>query len=63
VIAQTVQGHLLLGHQLYGALVHLGVMDADTAKNGKRLEQRNVRLVEGRSIVLHNMWEKETKKQ
>jgi len=42
VIAETVEGDLLLCHELAGALVHLGVVDADAAEDGERLEQHDV---------------------
>ena len=54
---------LLLGHHLARAVVHLGVVDADAAEDGERLEQAHVRLVEllltllerdeGRSVEAH----------
>ena len=52
VVAQAFKGHLLLGHQLASRLVHLGVVDPKAAENRERLEDRYVRVREGRSIVL-----------
>jgi len=52
VVAEAVEGHLLLGHQLAGALVHLGVVDPDPAEDGERLEQDDVRLTKGGPMFL-----------
>ena len=52
VVAETVQSHLLLGHQLAGALVHLGVVYPDPAEDGERLEQDDVRFTEGCPVFL-----------
>ena len=52
MIAEAIQGHFLLSHQLDGPLIHLGVMNADAAEDGKGLKERDIRLFEGRSIIL-----------
>lgn len=52
VVAQTLERDLLLGHELAGRLVHLGVVDTETAKNRECLEYRDVRVREGDSVVL-----------
>ena len=52
MIAEAIQGHFLLSHHLDGTLIHLGVMNADAAEDGKGLKERDIRLFEGRSIIL-----------
>ena len=52
VVAEAVEGNLLLGHHLDGVLVHLGVVNSDPAEDGERLEQADVRLNEAGSAVL-----------
>lgn len=42
VIAQTLESHFLLRHQLARRFVHLRVVNAETAENGERLEYRDV---------------------
>lgn len=46
MIAQTLESHLLLRHQLTGGLVHLRVVDAEAAEDSERLEYRDVRIGE-----------------
>ena len=55
VVAQAVERNLLLGHQLARALIHLGVVDADAAEDGERLEQDNVRLTKRCSLFLEKI--------
>ena len=45
--------HLLFGHHLAGAVVHLGVVDADAAEDGERLEEAHVGLVE---LLITLLW-------
>ena len=45
-LLQKVMLDLLLRHHLARAVVHLGVVDADAAEDGERLEQAHVCLVE-----------------
>ena len=52
MIAEAIQGHFLLGHHFDGALVHLGVVDADAAEDGEGLKQSDVRLIESGTSVL-----------
>ena len=52
MIAEAIQGHFLLSHHLDGTLIHLGVMNADAAEDGEGLKERDIRLIEGRSIIL-----------
>ena len=52
VVGETVQSHSLLGHQLAGALVGLGVVDPNTAEHGERLHCLNIFLVKSFSIKL-----------
>lgn len=52
VIAQTLEGYLLLGHELAGGLVHLSVVDTETAEYGESFENRDVRVGEGDTVVL-----------
>lgn len=52
VVAQALQGDLLLGHQLAGRLVHLGVVDTEAAEYREGLEYRDVRVSERAAVVL-----------
>ena len=52
MVTEAIQGHFLLSHHLDGSLIHLGVMNADAAEDGKGLKERDIRLLEGRSIIL-----------
>ncbi len=63
MIAKAIQGHFLLSHQLDGPLIHLGVMNADAAEDGKGLKERDIRLFEGRSIILQCNYERRNKPQ
>ena len=56
MIAEAVEGHLLLGHELAGALVHLGVVDPDAAEDGERLEEDDVRLDERSPLFLERSY-------
>lgn len=57
MIRQTLQGHFLFGHQLAGILIHLRIVNAQTAKYRKSLENRNIfmgkRLMVGLNIRGH----------
>lgn len=55
VIAQTLEGHLLLRHQLTRGLVHLCVVNAEAAEDGERLEYRHVRVGERRAVILQGI--------
>jgi len=55
VVAEAVEGHFLLGHQLAGSLVHLGVVDPDAAEDGEGLEQHDVGLPEGGALFLEKI--------
>ena len=46
VVRQALEGDFLLRHQFASVLVHLGVVNAQTAENGERFEHGNVRLGE-----------------
>lgn len=46
--------YLLLSHQLTRVLIHLGVMDPKTAKNGERFKYRDVTISELAAIFLYN---------
>lgn len=52
VITQTLEGHLLLRHQLARRFVHLRVVNTEAAENSERLEYRDVRVGEGCAVVL-----------
>ena len=42
MVRQTLEGDLLLGHQLAGTLVHLRIVDAEPAEDGERLEDGDI---------------------
>lgn len=52
MVAQTFQGDFLLRHELASRLVHLSIVDTQTAKNCKSLEYCDVRVREGKAVVL-----------
>ena len=52
MVTEAIQGHFLLSHHLDGTLIHLGVMNADATEDGEGLKERDIRLIEGRSIIL-----------
>lgn len=52
MIRQTFQRNLLFGHQFAGILVHLGIVNAQTAENGKRFDYWHIRIGERRPIFL-----------
>lgn len=53
MIAEALQRHLLLGHQLAGVLVHLCIVYAQSAEYGKRLKYGGIRFGEGQTARLH----------
>lgn len=56
VIAQALEGHLLLRHQLARRFVHLRVVNTQAAENGERFEYRYVRVGEGCAVVLQRIF-------
>jgi len=52
MVAEALESHLLFGHQLAGILVHLGVVNAQAAEDGKSLKNRGIRFGEGNSVGL-----------
>lgn len=56
MITEAIQGYFLLGHHLNGRFVDLGIVDPDTAKDGKGLKERDIRFIEGRSIILKDKY-------
>lgn len=56
VITQTLEGYLLLRHQLARGFVHLRVVNTETAENSERLEYRHVRVSEGCAVVLQRIF-------
>lgn len=56
VITQTLEGHLLLRHQFTRGLVHLRVVNAETAEDGERFEYRHVRVGERYAVILQEIF-------
>lgn len=56
VITQTLEGHLLLRHQLARGLVHLRIVNAEAAEDRERLEYRHIRVGERRAVILQGIF-------
>ena len=52
MVGETVQGHSLLGHELAGALVCLGVVDTNTAEHSEGFHCQDIFLVKSFAIKL-----------